>query len=335
MIVADAGLQFRRAPAGAADAPRVLASRRHAALSTGRAAAPRLLAWGRKAGDAVVESWSLQEAPDDVPIQAQLGCVRHVSDGRWLHARACVDDRREPGGLAAATERAYRDLFAVLERHPQVQVHKVWNYLADINGAGDDGQRSERYRLFNAGRQAAFVAAGRSAFEGAPAACALGTDEGCLAVELLAGPGPVIAIENPRQVSAYRYPSQYGPRSPSFSRAAVGDDGHWLFVSGTASIVGHASVHDGDVLAQTHETLRNLDAVFAASAKDGGWRGSREALAYTVYLRDAQDLPAVRTVFETWIGAESLAAREALYLRADVCRAELRVEIEAHGGIDA
>jgi hypothetical protein len=58
-------------------------------------------------------------------------------------------------------------------------------------------------------------------------------------------------------VSAYDYPRQYGPAAPSFSRAALTPD-PLLLISGTASIVGHASVHLGDVTAQLEETLANL-----------------------------------------------------------------------------
>jgi hypothetical protein len=54
-------------------------------------------------------------------------------------------------------------------------------------------------------------------------------------------------------------------------------------------------------------------------------------MIYTVYVRRAEDLPVVREVFERSVGANSTAAREAIYLNADVCRAELLVEIEAHG----
>ena len=36
-----------------------------------------------------------------------------------------------------------------------------------------------------------------------------------------------------------------------------------LFVSGTASIVGHETQHRGDVVAQTRETLANLSSVLA------------------------------------------------------------------------
>jgi len=46
-------------------------------------------------------------------------------------------------------------------------------------------------------------------------------------------------------------------------------------------------------------------------------------LQLTVYLRHAGDLPAVRALVEARAG-------QAIYLHADICRAELLVEIEAH-----
>ncbi|MBC7482319.1 MAG: hypothetical protein H7337_10590 [Rhizobacter sp.] len=56
-----------------------------------------------------------------------------------------------------------------------------------------------------------------------------------------------------------------------------------------------------------------------------------QGLSCTIYLRRADDLPVVRDAFERHVGVHSTAAREAVYLRADICRADLLVEIEAHG----
>jgi chorismate lyase / 3-hydroxybenzoate synthase len=257
------------------------------------------------------------------------GCVRYVTDGHWLHGVAEVDDREE--GMHAAAQRAYRDLFEVLEAGPCPHVLRLWNYFADINR---DVGGSERYRQFNAGRQQAFFEAHQSAFEGSPAACALGMRGGPLQVSFLAGQTPPLAIENPRQVSAYRYPAAYGPRSPTFSRAALAEIGggrQVLFISGTASIVGHASMHIGDVRRQTEESLCNIAALRQVAADRAEVAFAAASLIYTVYLRDAADLPAVREAFEREVGAESSAAREAIYLQADICRADLLVEIEAHG----
>lgn len=72
-------------------------------------------------------------------------------------------------------------------------------------------------------------------------------------------------MENPRQVAAYRYSEEFGPRPPSFARATVvpaADAANagpaLLLVGGTAAVVGERSVSDGGVEGQMEETLRNL-----------------------------------------------------------------------------
>ena len=167
---------------------------------------------------------------------------------------------------------------------------------------------------------------------GAPAACALGSYGGPLVLYCLASKTPAESIENPRQTSAYRYPQQYGPRAPSFSRAALwsgaGSDSDILFVSGTASIVGHQTLHEGNVVAQAHETLTNLQSVVAAAIS----HGARDIallsdLMLKAYVRHASDQPLVRQV----LAGHGLDADAVLYLHADICRADLLVEIEAIG----
>lgn len=280
-------------------------------------------------------------APDDAALDVWFeagardvrrhGCVRFALDGPWLYGCAELDDAALEGGLQAAAHRAYADLFEVLDAHDRPQLLRLWNYFAGINA---DGGGAERYRQFNIGRQQAFIEARHSAFEGAPAACALGTRSGPLRVYFVAGRTAPQAIENPRQVSAYRYPDAYGPRSPSFSRAALADIGGGrtaFFISGTASIVGHASMHVGDVRRQAEESLANIAALRAVAGARAGVAFAAGALRYTLYLRRPADLAVVREVFEREVGSRSLAAREAVYLQADICRAELLIEIEAHG----
>jgi chorismate lyase / 3-hydroxybenzoate synthase len=277
---------------------------------------------------AVFDAWT-SAAPAET---RRIGCVRYATDGQWLHGFAEIEETDERAlGLQAASHRAYADLFAVLAESACPNLLRVWNYLADINREADG---SERYRQFNAGRQQAFIEARRSAFEGAPAACALGMRDGPLRVYFLAGRQAPLAIENPRQVSAYRYPETYGLRSPTFSRAALVDAGggrHVLFISGTASILGHTTVHLGDVRRQTEESLLNIATLRQLAAERAGDAFAAGALTYTVYVRDPSDLAVVREVFEREVGAESSAARDAVYLQADICRADLLVEIEAHG----
>ncbi|MEO8059257.1 MAG: hypothetical protein ABI671_13120 [Burkholderiales bacterium] len=317
-------LVFRRGQA-AAPAQRLLG---------GRAVGPGTELFGNELlapGAAVFDHWSGDQA-----VQTQRhGCVQFSSDGQWLHGCAEVDDSVAEGGLHGATQRAYADLFAVLGQSRSPHLLRLWNYVAHINTAAPDGQ--ERYRHFNAGRQQAFIDARRSAFDGTPAACALGTAEGPLRVLFLAGPRVPVAIENPRQISAYRYPASYGARSPTFSRAALADVGagrQALFISGTASIVGHTTLHIGDVRRQTEESLVNMAAVREIAALRAGTAFDASALIYTVYVRQRSDFATVREVFERHVGPHSAAAREAVYLQADICRADLLVEIEAHAIVD-
>lgn len=262
------------------------------------------------------------------------------SDGEWTFGRLQLPESAA-ADLEALSHLAYTRLFAALDQAGTPQLLRLWNYLPRIN---QEQAGLERYRRFNLGRQAAFQQAGRSAFDGAPAACALGCPgpadpdgpSSCsgLTLYVLAGRQPVTPIENPRQVSAYRYPSRYGPAAPTFSRAALADlggGGLGLFISGTASIVGHETVHLGDLRAQTRETLTNLRAVCEQASQRGGRPFRVEDLELVVYLRHPADLDALRDELAQALGADSPALRSALVVQADVCRADLLVEIEAHG----
>ncbi len=291
-------------------------------LSAGDASLPLL-----HPGGPVADLWCASAL---APVQ-QRGPVRYAASGQWLHGSVEINDRCIEGGLQPAAQQAYAALFDVLADSTCPHLLRLWNYVPDINV--DDGL-GERYRQFNAGRQRAFIDARCSAFSGAPSACALGSSAGGLRVQFLAGSNAPLAIENPLQVSAYHYPIDYGPTSPTFSRAAVADAGggrHVLFISGTASIVGHASVHVGNVRRQTQQTLDHIDALCTEAARRSGAVFDAGDLACTIYVRHAEDLPVVRDQFERHMGPASRAACGALYVRADVCRAELLVEIEAHG----
>ncbi len=334
---AQPALQFRRLPAAdAASLPGPLLGARRLA------AAPADAANGADAVFAELLAPATPLAPmldawftDGTVTSHRLGCVQFATDGHWLHGSAALDPAATVGGLEQAAYRIYADLFAALAQHPSPHLLRLWNYVPGIN---DHGDGLEHYRHFNVGRQRAFIDAGRSAFEGSPAACALGTRGGPLRVFFLAGPTAPLAIENPRQVSAYNYPTEYGPRSPTFSRAAlapVGGGRQALFISGTASIQGHATVHLGDVRRQTEETLLNIAAVLEAAQQQARVSLPAEALDCTVYLRHRHDLVSVQGVLQQRLGAQSHALRTVVVLLADICRAELLVEIEAHGFVPA
>ena len=150
-----------------------------------------------------------------------------------------------------------------------------------------------------------------------PAATAIGRQHAThrLQVYWLGGRQSGIPIENPRQLSAYRYPREHGPVSPGFSRATLAADGT-LLVSGTASIVGHESRHIGDARQQLEEIVRNLAALPA-----------RELRMLKVYLRDPALVDGVDARLR-----EVYPASQVVFLAGDICRRELDVEIEAVGG---
>lgn len=228
-------------------------------------------------------------------------------------------------GLERATERAYREIHATLGATGFAHLLRVWNYLPDINL---ETHGTERYRQFNSARQEALMSCAREVSGNVPAASALGSGGGPLSIYFLAGRAAPAFIENPRQVSAYHYPAQYGPRAPSFSRAAlVRHSGATLLISGTSSILGHRTLHEADPGAQTRETLTNIEALLeeANRLKAGTFR--LESLAYKVYVRNPADLPIIRAEIDSAVGTRT----PRVYLKADICRRDLSMEIEAVG----
>jgi enamine deaminase RidA (YjgF/YER057c/UK114 family) len=309
---------------GFAAPPRVAAGRVPVALS----GMPLLPGQG-----VIGELWSVESDGPARAAVARLGRVEHGQSRDFLFGCVAIEERScDVGGaqdpLRSATELAYRDIFAVLAATGHRHLIRIWNHLADIN---EWSRGDERYRRFNRGRREAFERFGLPTEGTVPAACALGAPSGTpLSIHFLAGRQAPIPLENPRQLSAYHYPGQYGSHSPIFARACMldGSSGTTLFISGTASIVGHESRHAGDVVAQTREALANIDALIEqANRRAGARRYERDALRLKVYVRRPEDLPLIDGAISAHIGAEP----GRLYVRADICRRELLVEIEATG----
>ncbi len=227
-----------------------------------------------------------------------------------------------PQTVAADTFKCYARIIAFLERHNYSHLLRCWNFLRDINQGEAD---RERYKQFCVGRHQALAAA-RNFERQLPAGTAIGMHAPGLLIYFIACKQPGQRIENPRQVPAFQYPREYGPRSPSFSRATLkrSDGGGLLLVSGTASVVGHATRHPGEALPQLSETFENLRALLDhAAAQLDGCRWQLQGLK--IYLRERADLAAVRAHAEAQLGPRA----PVLYLEGDICRNDLRLEIEA------
>ena len=278
------------------------------------------------------EIWRTDGAAELLNGEARHSSLRYRFGEDLLFGCIALDEKslpeRDADALIRATEIAYQEIFEVLGRTHHPHLIRIWNYLADINlHMGGD----ERYRHFNSARQMAFRKSGRATMGTVPAACALGSPSGSpLSIYFLAARQAPTMIENPRQTSAYHYPPKFGRHSPIFSRACVWGGAHnqRLFVSGTASIVGHETLHRGDVAAQTRETMTNIGALLEeANDLAGSARYSIDTLKLKVYVRRRADLAAIQATLAGMLSPGT----SVLYLQAEVCREDLLVEIEAVG----
>jgi chorismate lyase/3-hydroxybenzoate synthase len=226
-----------------------------------------------------------------------------------------------PADLARLTQRIYIHLLGRCREDGFDHLVRIWQFVPGMNsavpGSGGDG-----YRAFCSGRARALAALALAA-DGLPAASAMGAPpDAPLLVIALASRHPVRHLENPRQVSAYRYPPEYAGVSPAFARATLLGDR--LLISGTAAIVGHESQHVGDVGRQARCTVDNICVLLEHACAQANARRAVDLQA-RVYLRNPADLARVRAQVEATL--PGLAG--VLYLQAQVCRAELLVEIEA------
>lgn len=267
-------------------------------------------------GEPLVELWRAQGRV----VHAAGPGYRVASAGGW-EIGCSEPEEREHGGIDRAAAAAYRALSERRGGAGAPHVLRIWNYLDAINaGDGDD----ERYRRFCVGRGLGMADPDHRV---PPAATAIGRRDGerRLQVYWLASATPGTALENPRQTSAWRYPREYGPVAPRFSRAMR--IGRLLLVSGTASVVGHATRHADDLASQLDETLENLRAIVRAS---GARRELQEQGALLkIYLRDPTHAALVRDVLAARLPRATVVA-----LAADVCRRDLLVEIDCVTELD-
>ncbi|HEY5804655.1 MAG TPA: pteridine-dependent deoxygenase [Lysobacter sp.] len=259
-------------------------------------------------------------------IRGRDGDVAWAEDGALQFGAIELDEAPGPGisDIEATSERLYARLSAFLRERGYPHLLRVWNYLDGITlGDGDE----ERYRQFCVGRARGLGTVDPGTL---PAATAIGRvdSERRLQVYWLAARVPGTPLENPRQISAYRYPRQYGPQPPSFARAMLppAEGAMPLLLSGTAAIVGHESRHADSVVTQLDETLANFDSLLTAA------RAQRPALpaqfgAHTrlkVYVRQLDEMDAVAAELDARLGPDV----PRILLHAAVCRRELRVEID-------
>jgi chorismate lyase/3-hydroxybenzoate synthase len=262
----------------------------------------------------------------DGPIKCGTWDLLRFAQGTHLTMGHIALDLRTQPGMREASRLAYDVLQAYLQQSPHPWPLKIWNYIPAINeGAGDE----ELYRQFCLGRADA-VLIDPGDLPPLPAATAIGAPraEAALQVYFLAGALPGLDVENPRQVSAWRYPRQYGPRSPLFSRGTILtlNGSRQFLISGTASVVGHQTHHENQVANQLSESLRNVHSLLDEGHRlmgDTRARLDRNGIL-KVYIRNTEDYAVIRQTLE----AEAPPEIQRIYLQGDICRENLLTEID-------
>lgn len=265
-----------------------------------------------KAEGVIHELWK----SNDQPVVSGVSGLCHWAESGgflftsiWLSEAECED-------LETATEKAYVELLAFIGQTEQPNLLRFWNYIPKINkGEGD----AENYKLFCNGRLKAFYDSNIKN-EDFPAATGIGHLTSGMTIYAISSEHEGQHHMNSRQQNAYHYPRQYGISSPSFARATSVEypQGRCLFISGTASIIGHQTLHHGDVAAQLQITKENMIHLMDKA------KFTQESIqTMKVYVRHEPDIAAAKAVLD-----KDFPNITKIFTIADICRSDLLVEVE-------
>lgn len=248
-------------------------------------------------------------------------------------------------GLVASAENAFRQLHSLLSdlKLSFNQIVRQWNSIEKIFDFHTiENKNRQNYQLFNEARHASYSK--YRTVKGFPAATGIGCDWGTINVNCLLIPDAeginIVSVGSPVQIDSYKYgqlvlkgdpdKNKTINQVPQFERAKLVCDSTScrLFVSGTASIVGQETIGIGDVEKQTRVTLDNI-RLLASEENLKSYFLDLQALptkfaCARVYVRYRDDIPKVRAICEAYFGQIP-----AVYVKADICRENLLVEIEA------
>ncbi|OFY66484.1 MAG: hypothetical protein A2V64_10880 [Bacteroidetes bacterium RBG_13_43_22] len=240
-----------------------------------------------------------------------------------------------------AAEHAFDQAVALLEQEDMSLNHIIrqWNYIGNILTIREGFQN---YQVFNEVRSEYYDR--YRTVTGYPAATGIGQKSDSVIIDFCAvKPDESVRIRglsNPNQVNAYEYgqkvlkgvknSGKVKKQPPQFERALIiaykGNAA--LYISGTASIIGQATIGKDNVKEQTLVTIENIrkltDADRVCQGVPEGTRYSMKFGLLRVYIRHQKDFGIVRAVCN-----EHFPSVPAVFIEADVCRNDLLTEIEA------
>lgn len=235
---------------------------------------------------------------------------------------------------------AFEQMHSILSAENMDFSHIIrqWNYIEDIVGYSE---KNQHYQIFNDVRSAFY---NNSRFNhGYPSATGIGMETGGVIIDFIAIREKkgisIIPIKSPVQTDAHQYSKQViahnfkvsgtAETTPKFERAKaiVSGNSCLVHISGTSAIKGQFSLDTSDAATQTCFTIESIyQLVSYENLQKHGIRliSSKTLPCYfRVYVKNPSDFNAVKTTCEKYINNV-----QAIYLKADICRPELLIEVE-------
>lgn len=223
---------------------------------------------------------------------------------------------------------------------------RQWNYIEKITANADyNNSKSQHYQIFNDVRSKYYQQANFD--NGFPAATGIGMDFGGITIDFIAAKSEnkksIIGVKNPVQLDAYHYSKEvlaentamndFCQTSPKFERAKafITSEGKWIFVSGTAAIIGQLSQQQSCIVEQTEMTIQNILGLISTEnlQKHGIDCREKVSLDYLrTYIKFERDIPQVKKICRKYFPYIPI-----IFVVADICRPELLVEIEGQAVI--
>ena len=256
------------------------------------------------------ENWYAEQP---VRLKAR-GKLSYAFNDAVLFGHAELEQKRVDEDL----QQTYKDMVQLLNSE-DYSLLRIWHYLPQLAGPSD-------YQVFCNARAQAFSSHKEDSY---CAATVIGTESDYGVIYFVAARKAGIAVNNPRQTLPHLYPKHYVEPAPMFARATLkqwGDKNH-LYISGTAAIVGHKSLHEGDADAQLNEIVNNLNSLLSEAAKtELGYR--KMPLAQLRHIKLYVD-KRVSEDINRLIDKRLDPNIELQVFEGQMCRTELLVEIEA------
>jgi len=224
---------------------------------------------------------------------------------------------------------------------------RQWNYIEQITGIDiNNNSTSQHYQIFNDVRSKFYQLA---CFDhGYPAATGIGMEYGGICIDFIAAKiqnkNSIIGLKSPVQLDAYAYSkevlaenntmSDFCRTTPKFERAKIliTPENKWIFISGTAAIVGQASIPQLNVEQQTEMTIHNIMSLISTEnlQKHGISHVEKASINHLrVYVKYKNDIQQVKDICLNYFPQIPIA-----FAVADICRPELLVEIEGQAVIN-